>query len=98
MTHPQLLLGPEIVARNGTMRSTLRPIASKFFRVPGVDTGVKMQVARGLLMSRGLYGSGTWHRPAVAELHKIHANVMYVTRSACSEHHGEVSTCLNDQK
>eukprot|EP00973_Karenia_brevis_P074341 10328253-Karenia_brevis.AAC.1 len=80
------------------MRSALRPIASKFFRAPGVDTAVKLNVARGLLMARGIYGSGTWHRPTVAELRKIHTNVMYVTRSACSAHHGELESGLTDQQ
>ena len=96
VTHPTLRLLPEISARMGSMQQALKPIAMKCFRAKGVSVTCKLQIARGLLFSRGLYCCGTWHLLALHEKQRVHSKVMYVYRSACSSHFKETTVPLTD--
>ena len=97
LTPPNLSLNPELTARNASMREAMKPIASKCFRASGVPIDAKLKILQSLILSRGLFGSSTWHRPSVSELRKIHRNVMHAIRSACSAHFCEVEQPVSDQ-
>ena len=80
------------------MRNALRPIATQCFRVPEVTVKAKCNICQGLLMSKGLFGCSTWHTPTLTEQQAIHANTMYVYRSATATHYCEVDVAVSDQQ
>ena len=82
ITRPDLATSDEFTARFGSMTQALRPIAKKCFRNPGVETSTKCQICRGVLLSKGLFGSTTWRSHNLHERSRLHTKVMHVYRSA----------------
>ena len=97
-TTATLSLGLDLSMRFGSMRSALRPIASRFFRNPRIALEKKTMVCRSLLLSKGLFNASTWQIPTAGEKRRIHTNVMYVYRSTAAAHYKEVAHASSDQE
>ena len=82
----------------GSMQAALKPITHKCFGDAAVDVKSKVNIAKSLLLSRGLFSASTWAGLTAAESKLVHSRVMSVYRSATATHYKEVNLAVSDQE
>ena len=79
-------LSPDIRMRAAQCDATLRPIAQKTFRAPGIDVADKIAIVRAYLFSILCVVASTWHQMTPQERKLFHTKVMRLWRSFMGHH------------
>lgn len=82
----------EMTARHGSAYTATKRIRYKFFRKTSVHYQKKLDVGTSLVLSRELYGCGSWPVLSTAESARLHANVGGHFRGVLGEGHCDTDT------